>query len=740
MSTRERKRILSSVEAKQFIGRTGELDQLVRHATGTNGMPGITVMGAPGIGLTELLVQTFDQLFYQQDDVIPFYFQIKRSDRSIEQLAVRFIQSFLQQTVAFRRRDSSILKISPDVCEISQLSVPKDGYWIDRLVETCEVRSKLNDKSSFIRQALSAPLRAAARGAKSFVMIDDLQNCEVFSGEIDILEELKEIYSRSNTPFAFAGRRRYVFDAVRAGQKNLDQTQNIEVEELSFSDAGRLSENLAKNGNVKITDQTRDLISQQFFGNPSLIRALFQTANEKGANLDTFYRVQDVYADAILGGKIKGFYDSIFRNITPDPGVEKQLISLLYSDKSSDRAKDSVDSWKNHLDLNSGEFYSLMRSLNVNEVTRQTSNLVEPMNENDILSDYIESRFRLEIRNDGRALVVAESLSEFLKRAPIKMSKFYRRNSALGLREFMAVFDCQEIPLSLLEYDKFKTTHKGKNAEEILDDARTEGEKLRLPQIVYAAHTFSFYTPLSKLTENERSAVAFGFEAADYKDESEIVWIAAEIDSKLEATEDLAGFWCDRLEMVALMCNFAKYRLWLIAPEGFTPEAMKVLRSRNAIGSSRAQVELLSNFLGAEEVLAAQPDSNEYEMVLPMGDDTELIAAYALEEIARKHSFGTKAINQIKTALVEACINATEHSHSPDRKIYQKFSVEEDKIKITVSNRGLRFKGTESKEIQPDQGRRGWGLKLMKSLMDDVTFEQVDDGTRISMTKQLAKT
>jgi serine/threonine-protein kinase RsbW len=96
-----------------------------------------------------------------------------------------------------------------------------------------------------------------------------------------------------------------------------------------------------------------------------------------------------------------------------------------------------------------------------------------------------------------------------------------------------------------------------------------------------------------------------------------------------------------------------------------------------------------------------------------------------------------KAINQIKTALVEACINATEHSLSPDRKIYQKFSVEADKIIVTISNRGLRLTDVKIEEIKPEAGRRGWGLKLMKTLMDEVKIEQVDDGTRTSMTKYL---
>ena len=32
--------------------------------------------------------------------------------------------------------------------------------------------------------------------------------------------------------------------------------------------------------------------------------------------------------------------------------------------------------------------------------------------------------------------------------------------------------------------------------------------------------------------------------------------------------------------------------------------------------------------------------------------DAELIAAHAVEEIAKRHNFDTKAINQIKTAIV----------------------------------------------------------------------------------------
>jgi serine/threonine-protein kinase RsbW len=142
----------------------------------------------------------------------------------------------------------------------------------------------------------------------------------------------------------------------------------------------------------------------------------------------------------------------------------------------------------------------------------------------------------------------------------------------------------------------------------------------------------------------------------------------------------------------------------------------------------------------------AKPTSepNEYVAVLPMGDDNELLAASMVEQIARKFNFPTEAINQIKTAIVEACINAAEHSLSPDRKIYQRFRFENDRLVITISSRGvvpskqnLGEGARPAEDIELTDERRGWGLKLIRSLMDEVEFERVDDGTSLRMTKYL---
>ena len=734
MSDLYRQKILAAVNAGEFTGRTRELDTLRRHADGGGNAKGLLFASAPASGASEILKQLFDRIFHEKGEIVPFYFAVKKSDKTARQCALRFLQTFLHQTVAARRHEPKLLDFAGDVGELAEIAVPSDGYWIDRLIENFRRENSYHDERGFVRTALSAPLRAAANGVKIFVIIDDLHETENFTGETDFVEELEAIFARSAAPFVFAGRRRFLSGKFYAN------CETYQLENLTRADAGLLTETLAEKFAVKINDQTRDLISAQFEGKPAFIENIFQSAARRKRSLDSFQAVEKGYIDELLAGKIGRYYDAILSEIVPHAATQKHFLGLLYDALTIENEKSPVESWQLRAVLGEGEFYAVMNRLNSHEIIRVSSNLVEAMPENRILSDYLKSRFRLEMLAEPRALVVAETLSAALKRAPKMMAQIYRRNSASGLRELLSVFDSQEIPAALIDYSRFKNELKGAPDEEILKEFdREDVEKIQLPQIIYTANTVAFYAPIEQIAEKERSAVAFGFEKRAYTDEDETVWIAAEIDSKLEASKELTEFWCDRLEVAALMCDFRNFKIWLVAPEGFSGESLEILRRRRAYGSSRKQVNLLIKRLGVEAVSGAEFKPNEYEMIVPMGEDTELIAAQTIEEIARRHHFAPKAINQIKTALVEACINAAEHSHSPDRRIYQKFSIENDCLTMTVANRGLRLSDKKAEEITPDEGRRGWGLKLMKNLMDDVKFEQTDDGTRISMTKYLKK-
>lgn len=725
MKRSSRKNIFAQTGEADFVGRGVELERLLSHARSTSSAKGLVLLAEPFVGTSELLRQVYDRLFTEQDEVIPFYFEVRASDQSGRNAATRFLREFLMQTVAFRRRDAQIIDSSPEICEIAELAAPGDGYWIDRLAETCQSGGALHDDRSFVRNCLSAPLRAAANGARALVIIDDLSAAMRLEAGDAFLEDLREIYSRSTIPFVFAGHRRFMFEQM--------PFETLSLGRLSFEDAGKLATILSAKTGVAINDQSRDLMAVQLGDKPAHIAALFASA-AIGNDLTTFERVEQIYTDEIFGGRVSKHFDAVFDDIVPDAGEQARLLRLMVETLAAPAGTVSAAYWKKRAGMNAETFDAVLRSLNEHEIVDTPSGTVSVNENNIVLADYIGARARLEVDGETRALAVGEALSKNIKRAPRLMARFYRRRSAIGVRSLLQAFDARQISPALLDYGTFKEQFKGADDEKVTKAVKEDNEKISLPRIVYAAHTAALYPALNKVCDAERSAVGLGF--LDSSEKDEVVWVAAEIESKLEASRELTEFWCDRLEMAAVSCNFPNFKLWLISPEGFAPDALDVLRERGAFGSSRKQVDLLRTVLGPA-VARSVPSGDEYEIVVPMGEDTEMIAAHTIEEIAKRHHYPTKAINQIKTALVEACINAAEHSMSPDRKIYQKFAVHPDKITITVANRGLRLADKKTVETSGDEGRRGWGLKLMKGLMDDVTIEQTDDGTQITMVKYL---
>lgn len=735
--------MLATVAREDFVARGYELDSILSHAHESQPTGGMLLFSAPAEGASELLKQAYDQLFSEQGEVIPIYFAFNRSDQSIEKAATRFLQTFLSQVVAFRRCNQSLLDSAPEICEITELALPEDGYWIDRLVEACESDSWLADERSFLRQCFSAPMRARAHGARTFVILDELHQAEFLENGFSLVEELNDIYSRSSVTFLLAGRRRFLTTASHSSKAKLGPVKRLFLNSPDAFDSDLLLESLSRRFSVKTTEQTRDLLAQQFCGRIGLLTKLFEAAEEKNIALDSFKNCEQIYVAELINGRIGRYLDSLVDDFAPDTERQREFIETLYELTEGRSENSTTRYWIKKIKGTEAGLFRLMKGAHWQEFIRLNSSMVERSDEHSVWLDYVESRYRLEIKSQPRALVMGESLAKALIGAPELMTSYYRRSSAIGIRGLLESFNCQPVSKALLDYGAFKEKYKGASGDILAEMTANKEAVFELPQIVYSSNCEALYPAISQLIEEERCSVAFGFEAASYKTENETGWIAAEIDSKLEAGRELAEFWCDRLEMAALMCNFEQFQIWLIAPEGFAPEACELLRERGAYFSSRKQVDLLKQHLKVEaDDSGNEHKSGQYEMIVPMGEDTELIAAHAVEELARKHNFSPTAINQIKTALIEACINAAEHGHSPDRKIYQKFGVEDDKLVVTVYNRGVGLpkQTTNGNSDEQDSGRRGWGLKLMRSLMDEVNFERVDDGTKISMVKYLPKT
>ena len=138
----------------------------------------------------------------------------------------------------------------------------------------------------------------------------------------------------------------------------------------------------------------------------------------------------------------------------------------------------------------------------------------------------------------------------------------------------------------------------------------------------------------------------------------------------------------------------------------------------------------------------------EVALTLDLAPDMEVEACEKACAIAELMGMSEDRIDEVKMAMIEACINAIEHSGSRDSKLYVDIAVigseEPKELRITVSDRGVGFNRENLVEPKIEQklkseSKRGWGLQIMEGLMDHVTVASTAAGTSVIMTKSIGE-
>jgi serine/threonine-protein kinase RsbW len=137
----------------------------------------------------------------------------------------------------------------------------------------------------------------------------------------------------------------------------------------------------------------------------------------------------------------------------------------------------------------------------------------------------------------------------------------------------------------------------------------------------------------------------------------------------------------------------------------------------------------------------------QMELTLPMVPDIEIAAARAAGNLARELGMSSESVDEMTHAIIEACINAREHSGSADRRIYVRItgtsqSDGNSRIDIWITDHGKGFNVTEARSRRKTLGavhKRGWGLQIIEAHMDEVEISTSVDGTTLHMVK-LGKT
>src|SRR5260370_1022553 len=526
---------LANVNRCEFVGRDAEVREIVRHASRLVDRRGLILLAAPGVGAAELLRQAYDQLFLRRGDPVPIYFVLRPGDGSAE-TARRFFQNCLQQYIAYRRVDPSLCDAPLGLHDLVELALPGDYELVAELVESFERQRAANDERDFVRFCLNAPHRVSASGRKVFQLIDYLRPA-ASRDETMLGQELATAVARSGGSFTTVGLRRQIVSLLRGVDDGQEAPETIHLESLSDDDARLMVDVVARRYEVETNEPTRDLIVQQLNASPFFINQLFKAAREAKTSLTNFLNCQRLYVDELMGGRINRHFARILHEVAPQAQTRKTLLRVLYESTAGETHKASLWAWKKRLGVDAGEFERIVDALHVHELANSSAAFVAVNVDSYVWMDFLRAQYRLDVTGEARALVVATTLLETLKRAPQTMARKYRRETALGLRDLVSYFNCQSVRAAPFHHDRFAAAHKGADTESVNQALDAESDLIRLPQIVHAAGCSAYAASIPR--GEERCAVAHGFEAADYTDENEVVWLAVEIESKIEASREL---------------------------------------------------------------------------------------------------------------------------------------------------------------------------------------------------------
>src|SRR4029078_5853259 len=224
------------------------------------------ILLAPLAGVSELLRQTFDELFNRRGEIVPIYFSLPHAETTAVSAAIEFLNNFLLQYLAFRLDDPALCNASLTLHELVSLAPAADVEAIEDLVKAYNRHRFSDDDRELVRFCLTAPARALPRDVRPFVMFDAVQLTNFVYSTVPFDLEIIRSLRWSKNPFVLAGLRRELLDATQRAVGNFDAVDLMRLEPLAEAETLQLLTSAARRHQVAVNDETSNLLVQQLEG------------------------------------------------------------------------------------------------------------------------------------------------------------------------------------------------------------------------------------------------------------------------------------------------------------------------------------------------------------------------------------------------------------------------------------------------------------------------------------------
>ena len=128
-------------------------------------------------------------------------------------------------------------------------------------------------------------------------------------------------------------------------------------------------------------------------------------------------------------------------------------------------------------------------------------------------------------------------------------------------------------------------------------------------------------------------------------------------------------------------------------------------------------------------------------LVLPHVHDAELLAGRAVTDVGLRLGFPHDTLEEVKLAVVEACLNALEHGTGEvEVEVIAHPETTPVSLEVVIVDHGPGFDpaGIPTPRLEAKlrgNRKRGWGLELMRHLMDEVEVTSRPGFTQVRLLR-----
>jgi len=722
--------LLNVLPDEEFFARQAEVQQLFHAGLDVaRGLQSSCILsGQRKSGKTEILKRAYKRLFWEQEAVIPFFASLPKSIPSAEAFCREYFLTSALQCIGFLRKDARLLASEKhDLNRIVQLAYESKLSWLTDAIDHFHQFTKNKDLQALARLAILFPSSIAARtGLHAFVFLDDFHHLSSVASpaEMSLLtaDFLQALESRQ-APHCLAGASKPLFQSLFRTAELPGCVEVITLRPLRPAEAQEMLEGLCRRFDVALASEISAFVVEQLNGNPFYLRSMVQTARRESKDLDSARQFANLYNFELTEGGLQLYFSSLLHS-TPLTAVERiKALEFLHYCAHVPLEFAALHYLKGR-ELSEGvDFEAILNALASLGLIDYSFGAVSALHD-PVLKDWVVWNFSHKVGGAELASVQFDLASGLLRKFGQTRRSRPQMDVLKTIRAVLEGMNCQSVPPGWFSYAQHAGSEK---VAAVQKAAAVREEEMVLPEVI------SVSVPRNLALTGELPVglvLARGFDRGIYSDDTETAWLAGSV-AGAAGLDEVQRFY-RQCEVIKRQEGLKRAQFWLVAEEKFNQAAMSFAESQGLFTSSFDQLRVLAQEILRSEGAVQEPEDREepatYEMTIPMSADSELVAVRAFEQIAEGIDFTEKAKGQVRMALMEACINIKEALASDTGKIHLGFKIAADRMLVRLRPEGIG--GTETDLV------KAWGMKMLRTLMDEVKLHRTAQGFELVMVKR----